>query len=101
MNAALLPWLAAILVLLGLTVITLAVLGMLRLQQFRLRLHAGSMVSVMGVLPLLLVALLTGDAALSARAILIIGFLLLTTSASLHALACADASSERELQNRK
>lgn len=99
MSETLQMWLAVALIMLGLIVTTLAVFGMFRLNEFRLRLHAASMVSVMGVLPMLLASFVTGETTLIARAWLMMGFLLLTTSASLHALACADLTQQLKKTN--
>lgn len=96
MNIPLFDWIAAGLILLGMVVLTLAVIGMVRLQAYHLRLHAAGMAGVMGVIPVLLASLLIGDGPVMSRAGLTIVFVLLTAPASLHALALAGSREASE-----
>ena len=80
---------AAVLVVLGMLVLTLAVYGMTWMPDTYTRLHAASKAALVGVLPLLFAAALLGGAAFSARAVLIVAFLALTVPVSAHAIARA------------
>ncbi|HHY49944.1 MAG TPA: monovalent cation/H(+) antiporter subunit G [Alphaproteobacteria bacterium] len=81
---------AAVLVVAGSAFSFLAAVGMLRLPDLYTRMHAASKAGVVGAgLVLLAVALVAGDLAVGLRAILGIGFLLLTTPVSAHLLARA------------
>jgi multicomponent Na+:H+ antiporter subunit G len=91
-------WLADGLVLLGLAITTLAVLGLVRLPDVYLRLHAASKAVVLGVVPLLLAVVVVGDASMRARAVLVGAFLLLTTPVSTHAIARAATLRRARLQ---
>lgn len=96
MNVPLLDAIAAGLILLGMLTLTLAVVGMIRLKDYHERLHAAGMAGVMGVIPLLLASLLSGDGSLLSRAGLTIVCVLLTAPASLHALALAGSVQSSE-----
>lgn len=85
----LLPWLADILAILGLTVMSIAVYGLIWLPDIYLRLHAASKAVALGLIPVLLAVSLSGEPAIIGRVILIIVFLLLTTPVSAHALGYA------------
>ena len=85
-------WLTAIadlLIIFGLLAMSVAVIGMIRMPGLRLRLHAASLVGIMGTFPMLLAAIASQDAALIARALLIGVFLLLTMPVTIHVLARA------------
>jgi monovalent cation/proton antiporter MnhG/PhaG subunit len=96
MNVLLLDAIAAGLILLGMLTLSLAVIGMIRLKDYHERLHAAGMAGVMGVIPLLLASLLSGDGSLMSRAGLTIVCVLLTGPASLHALAFAGSVQSSE-----
>ena len=92
-------WLTAIadlLILFGLLAMSVAVIGMIRMPSLSLRLHAASLVGVMGILPVLLATVAAQDAALFARALLIGVFLLLTMPVTIHVLARAAYHEEQE-----
>jgi multicomponent Na+:H+ antiporter subunit G len=80
---------AAVLVVLGMLVLTLAVYGMTWMPDTYTRLHAASKAALVGVLPLLLAAALVGGTALWGRAVLTAAFLALTVPVSAHAIARA------------
>lgn len=83
------PFLADVLVLLGLLVMTLGVYGMVRLPDAYTRLHAAGKAVFLGVMPLLLSSTLTGDPGVILRVILIAFFLLVTTPVSAHVIGRA------------
>jgi multicomponent Na+:H+ antiporter subunit G len=80
---------AALAILLGLAVLTIAVYGMLRMPDLYTRLHAASKAAFLGVLPFLVAAMTTGEPAMIARALLIGVFLLLTTPVAAHVIGQA------------
>lgn len=77
------------LVLLGLVVTTLGVLGVFRMPDVYAQLHAASKAVVFGVVAFLLASVFAGDAAVTARALLIGVFLILTTPVGAHVIARA------------
>lgn len=83
------PFLADVLVLLGVLVMTLGVYGMVRLPDAYTRLHAAGKAVFLGVMPLLLASALTGDPGVILRVILIAFFLLVTTPVSAHVIGRA------------
>ena len=86
------PWLrffADGLVLIGLFIMTLAVIGLFRMPDIYTQLHAASKGVVMGVVPILLSVVLIGDPAINVRAFLIACFILLTTPVAAHAIGRA------------
>jgi multicomponent Na+:H+ antiporter subunit G len=84
-----LRWLADVLILLGLIILSIAIYGMIRMPDLYTRLHAASKAAFLGVLPFLLAAATTGDPAIIARVLLIAAFLALTTPVAAHAIAHA------------
>lgn len=94
--AAVIAWLADGLVVLGLVVMTIGVIGLYRMPDLYLRLHAASKAVVLGVVALAAASAATGDGAIIARAALIAGFLLLTTPVSAHAIARAAATGAQD-----
>jgi multicomponent Na+:H+ antiporter subunit G len=83
-------YLAAALMLAGATFSLLAAVGVLRLPDLFMRLHAASKAGVVGAgLILLAVAVAAFDAAVALRAVLGIVFLILSTPVSAHLLARA------------
>lgn len=84
-----LPWLIDGLVLLGLFIMTLAIVGIFRMPDIYTQLHAASKAVVLGVISMLLSIALLADAAIAIRALLIGFFILLTTPVSTHAIGRA------------
>jgi multicomponent Na+:H+ antiporter subunit G len=89
MGAQALAVMADGLVLLGLLVTTLGVLGMFRMPDVYTELHAASKAVALGIVAFLMASLSAGDAAVTARALLIAVFLILTTPVGAHAIARA------------
>lgn len=89
MTWSLLPWLADVLVVAALVVMTVGVYGLFRLPDVQTQLHAASKTVVLGVIALLVASWATRDAAIVLRALLIAAFLALTTPVGAHAIAHA------------
>lgn len=87
--AAVFPFLADALVVLGVVVMTVGVYGIIRLPDTYARLHAASKVVSLGVVSLLLASTVTGDPAVVFRVALIGAFLVVTTPVSAHVVARA------------
>lgn len=83
------PFVADALVFLGLFVMTIGVYGIIRMPDVYTRLHAASKAVFLGVISLLIASLVTGDARVVYRVVLIGGFLVLTTPVSAHVIARA------------
>ena len=83
------PYLADVLVILGLWVMTVGVYGMIRMPDTYTRLHAASKAVFLGVISLCVSSAVTGDPAIIYRAILIAAFLLVTTPISALVIARA------------
>lgn len=88
MLAAVLPWVADALVLLGLVTMSLAVWGILRMPDLYSKLHASSKMTVLGLAPLVLAAGVNNGTILL-RGLLVMAFLLLTAPVSSAAIARA------------
>ena len=86
MIAALLPWLADALVLLGVGIMTVGVYGVIRMPDLYTKLHAASKAAFLGVISLAAASTVTGDPAIVARVLLIGVLLLLTTPVASHAI---------------
>lgn len=82
-------WVADALVLLGLGVMTIGVVGVQRMPDVYMQLHAASKAVFLGIIAFVAASTATGDPAIIARGLLIAGFLLLTTPVSAHAVARA------------
>jgi multicomponent Na+:H+ antiporter subunit G len=82
MAAALLPYVADALVVLGVLVMTVGVYGAVRMPDTYTKLHAMSKTVVLGVVSLCASSVVTGDPAIVTRALLIGIFLLITTPIS-------------------
>ena len=95
MISAWLDWIAYLLLLFGLSAMTIALIGMWRLPGLRLRLHAASLVGIMGVIPLLLASVAVNEAAFFGRCLLIVVVLVLTMPATIHVLARASYQRDR------
>lgn len=83
------PWLADVLVILGVFGMTVGVYGIVRMPDIYNRLHAASKVVFLGVLSLLIASAVTNDARIISRVVLIGAFLILTTPVSAHVIARA------------
>ncbi len=83
----LLLWLADALVVLGVTIMTIGVYGVIRMPDLYTQLHAASKSVFVGVVSLCLASIVTGDTAIVARVFLIAVLLLLTTPVSAHVIA--------------
>ena len=77
------------LVLLGLSLATIGLYGMLRKPDIFHQLHAAGLISTSAVLLVLLASFATGNAEIITSAILVAGFLLVTAPLSGHAVARA------------
>lgn len=79
-------WIADALVLVGVMIMTLGVIGMARMPDIYVKLHAASKSVFLGVVVLGASTFVTGDAAIIARVVLIAAMLLLTTPVASHAI---------------
>ncbi len=84
-------WVADGLVIVGCLVMTLGVVGVLRLPDVYSKLHAASKSVFLGVCSILAAAAALGDGSITSRAILIFVLLLMTTPVSAHEMARAAA----------
>lgn len=82
-------WIADALVLLGLSVMTIGVMGVQRMPDVYMQLHAASKAVFLGIIALVAASIATEDAAIIAKGFLIAAFLLLTTPVSAHAIGRA------------
>ncbi len=82
-------WAADTLVVLGLIVMTIGVIGVQRLPDVYLQLHAASKAVFLGIIALVAASVATGDPAIISRGLLIAVFLLITTPVSAHAIGRA------------
>lgn len=87
--AATLPWLADILVVLGVFVMTIGVYGIVRMPDTYTRTHAASKAVFLGIISLLAASTVTGNPAIILRVVLISAFLILTTPVSAHVIVRA------------
>ena len=92
------PWLADGLVVLGVTIMTIGVYGVLRMPDIYTQLHAASKSVVLGVISLCLASVVTGDAAIIARVTLIAALLLLTTPVAAHAIGHGAYREEQRME---
>ena len=90
-----LAWLADALILLGVLTSSVAIYGLIRLPDIYTRIHAASKVAVLGVIPILIASLWTGDPSLILRAALIAALVVLTTPVAAHAMARARFATSR------
>ena len=79
----------SVLVLLGLTLATIGLYGLLRKPDIFEQLHPAGLITGPAVLLVLLASIGTGNAEIITSAILVIGFVLVTSSLSSHAIAQA------------
>ena len=87
--AAVLPWIADVLVVFGTFIVTIGVYGIIRMPDTYTRLHAASKAVFLGVITLLIASLATAEPDIILRVILIAFFLLMTTPVSAHVVAKA------------
>ncbi|QIN79343.1 sodium:proton antiporter [Rubrobacter marinus] len=87
--SAVAPWVADVLVVLGIFGMTVGIYGIVRMPDVYNKLHAASKVVFLGVVMLLLASAVTNDAAIIMRAALIGIFLVLTTPVSAHVVGKA------------
>jgi len=80
---------ACLLLMLGLTLATIGLYGLLRMPDIFHQLHAAGLITGIGVILVLLASLATGNAEIITSAILVIGFVLVTAPLSGHAIAQA------------
>lgn len=90
--------LADALTLLGLAILTIGVYGVVRLPDVYTQLHAASKAGFLGVAALLGAAVVEGDGAIAARAVLIVALLTVTTPVAAHAVARAARRREEPLR---
>jgi multicomponent Na+:H+ antiporter subunit G len=95
------PWLADALAILGLLVMTLAVVGMVRMPTLQARLHAAGKAVGLGIVPLLAAAATSGEPAVVARAAVVAAFVLLTAPVSSHAIARVAYLRHRRVERRR
>jgi multicomponent Na+:H+ antiporter subunit G len=89
------------LVVLGLLVMTIGVVGLFRMPDVYLQLHAASKAVVLGVVAIAFATALTSDGPTVARALLISVALVLTSPAATHAIARAAYRREHEEAERE
>jgi multicomponent Na+:H+ antiporter subunit G len=82
-------WIADVLIVLGLVVITLGVYGIVRFPDVYTQLHASSKAAFLGVSILLAATALGGGPSILARVVLIVALLAITTPVAAHAIAQA------------
>ncbi len=87
--AAVPPYLADALVVLGVFIMTVGVYGVIRMPDTYTRLHAASKAVFLGVISLLVASVVTGDPQIIFRGVLIGVFLILTTPVSAHVIGRA------------
>jgi multicomponent Na+:H+ antiporter subunit G len=90
---------AHILIVLGLSILTIGVYGIVRLPDVYTQLHAASKAGFLGIAALLAAAAVQGDGAIIARALLIVALLALTTPVAAHAIARAAYRREEPLRS--
>lgn len=83
-----------VLVLLGLLALTIGVYGVIRMPDVYLKIHAASKAVLLGSLPILASAALSGDPDIAARAAMIVVLLVFTTPIAAHAITKAVATRE-------
>lgn len=83
------PYLADVLVVLGVVVVSLGVYGLVRMPDLYLQLHAASKSVLLGVISFALASIVTGESGIIFRVLLIAALLLLTTPVAAHAIARA------------
>ena len=92
--AAWVPWVSDALVVLGLTVMTIGVVGIVRMPDIFTKQHAASKSVCLGVCSILGAVAISGELAFTARALLIGALLILTTPVAAHEIAKAAAKED-------
>ena len=80
------PWLADALVVLGVAIMTIGVYGVIRMPDLYTKLHAASKAVFLGAIGIAAASVVTGEAAIIARVVLISAILLLTTPVASHVI---------------
>jgi multicomponent Na+:H+ antiporter subunit G len=83
------PWVADALVVLGVTIMTIGVYGVIRMPDIYTKLHAASKAVFLGVISLILASTVTAEREIVMRLVLIALALLLTTPVSSHVISRA------------
>ncbi len=83
------PWIADALVVIALFTMTVGVFGLATMPDIYTKVHAVSKAVFLGAVALMLASFVTADSAVIARAILIIGALIVTAPLSAHAISNA------------
>jgi multicomponent Na+:H+ antiporter subunit G len=96
MNDNIGPYLADALVVLGVFIMTLGVIGILRMPDVYTKMHAASKAVFLGTISFALASIVTNEWAIIARVILIAGILMITTPVASQVIARA-AAIEHEL----
>ncbi|MER3439251.1 MAG: sodium:proton antiporter [Chloroflexota bacterium] len=89
MLRSLAPWVADALVVLGVTMMTIGVYGVIRMPDIYTKLHAASKAVFLGVISLILASTVTAEREMVMRLVLIALALLLTTPVSGHVIGRA------------
>ena len=90
------PWIADVLVLIGVAVMTVGVYGLHWMPNVYLKLHAVSKAVVLGVIAIAVASIASGEAEIIDRVLLIGGLLVLTTPVSAHVIGRAAYLAERQ-----
>jgi multicomponent Na+:H+ antiporter subunit G len=90
------PWVADVLVLIGVVVMTVGVYGLHWMPTVYLKLHAVSKAVVLGVIAIAVASIASGDAEIIDRVLLIGGLLVLTTPVSAHVIGRAVYLAEQQ-----
>jgi multicomponent Na+:H+ antiporter subunit G len=88
------PWLADVLVVLGVAVMSIGVFGMIRMPDLYTKLHAASKAVVLGAIALAAASAFTAQPEIVYRVALISVLLLLTTPIASHVIAKAERDAE-------
>lgn len=85
------PWLADVLVVMGMFIMTLGVLGVIRMPDVYSKMHAASKAVFLGTISFAMASIVTNDWEIIARVILITGILMITTPVASQVIARAAA----------
>lgn len=97
---AIVPWIADALIILGMVVMTLGVVGVLRMPEIYTKLHAASKSVFLGVCAFLVAVVATGDPAIITRVALIGMLLVFTTPVAAYEIARAAAREQSARRTR-
>lgn len=98
MNAGLTTWLADAILIAGLALATLAVVGVARMPDAYMKLHAAGKATSLAIAAIVLATAFGGDAAVFLPALLAAGFLLVTAPVAAHAIGRAAAAREEPMR---